>query len=454
MSEMPASDRRRFHKAAGFASLLGLSGGLHSISQAASKPVNDTEFRAAWVASVANIDWPSRKGLTAEQLKAETDHLIAVAQEVGLNALLLQVRPAADAIYPSPIEPWTEFLSGQQGVAPSAVAGSTFDPLQYWVDRCREARIQLHAWFNPYRAGHPTETSPRASTHLSRLQPELVKSYGRFTWMNPSDSGAAEHTLAVISDVITRYDIDGVHIDDYFYPYPETPAGSQSPLDFPDEANYRAYLEQAQSAWQATMQPPMSLADWRRSHVNRLVEQIYLLVKTKRPKLQFGISPFGIGKPSLRPPTVSGFSQFDSLYADVELWMEKGWMDYLAPQLYWPIASQQQAFSTLLNYWLEQNPARIPVYSGLYTSRIPLKSARRSMQPGTSGDIVSAGPIAPDPAKGEYPASEVTHQIAIARQRNLSIGMRAGHIHFSMRAIMENRDSIADRLKELYRHGQ
>jgi uncharacterized lipoprotein YddW (UPF0748 family) len=366
----------------------------------AAKPAR--EWRAAWVASVANIDWPSKPGLPAAQQQAEIRALCDTARRVGLDALILQVRTSADALYESALEPWSEYLTGTQGRDPG------YDPLSVWVDEAHARGLALHAWFNPYRARHSTAKSAAAGNHLSRSHPTWVKRYGDQLWIDPGEPAAADHTLAVVRDVLTRYAVDGVHIDDYFYPYP-TQDTNKLDVDFPDEPSWQAYLATGGS---------LARADWRRYNVNRLVQRLYALVKDVRPAAQLGISPFGLPRPDARPPGITGFSQFDKLYADVELWLREGWMDYLAPQLYWPRAQAGQAFEPLLQAWLALNPRGLPIHPGLFTSRID--ATPQSWQP-----------------------DEILGQIDSIRR--LSPG--SGHVHFSMAALAQNRRGIADALR-------
>jgi uncharacterized lipoprotein YddW (UPF0748 family) len=399
-------------------------------------PPAPREFRAAWVATVANIDWPSKSGLTSAEQQAEIIAIVNRAAELNLNALLLQVRTSADALYPSTLEPWSEFLTGEQGRAPSPA----YDPLKFWIDEAHKRGIELHAWFNPYRARHDKAKSPNARNHIAVTQPNIVKSYGGYLWLDPGESSAADHTLNVIMDVVKRYDVDGVHIDDYFYPYPvvatpelrqsgvngrattngmpnaQTPATvvavPEREVEFPDEPSWQRYV---------TSGGKLSRADWRRQNVNQLVEKIYTAIKREKPWVRFGVSPFGLGRPGKRPPGISGFSQYDKLYADVELWLQRGWLDYLAPQLYWPIDQTAQAFPVLLEYWHRENTKKRHVFAGLYTSRID--DSLRSWMP-----------------------SEIINQIALTRRRAEPLG----HVHFSVAALMQNRRGVADELKKMY----
>ena len=360
------------------------------------------EWRAAWIATVANIDWPSKPGLSAEAQQAEIKALCDTAVRIGLNALILQVRTAADALYESRLEPWREYLTGTQGQHPG------YDPLAVWLAEARLRGLELHAWINPYRARHSSAKSELAETHIGRSR-DWVKRYGDQLWMDPGDPAAAEQTLAVARDILSRYAVDGIHIDDYFYPYPVNDPVTKQEVDFPDDSSWQRYTAQGGA---------LSRHDWRRYSVNTLVQRLYALAHEVRPGTRVGISPFGIPKPAVRPAGISGFSQYDKLYADVELWLREGWMDYLAPQLYWPRAQTAQAFEPLLQAWRAANPLGRPIHPGLFTSRI--NDTPQSWQP-----------------------DEVLAQIDSIRR--LSPG--SGHIHFSMAALSQNRKGIADALR-------
>ncbi|MFL6659433.1 MAG: glycoside hydrolase family 10 protein [Massilia sp.] len=379
-------------------------------------PAAPREFRAAWVSTVANIDWPTKAGLSAAQQQAEAITILDRAKAMNLNAIVLQVRPSADAIYASEIEPWSEYLSGQQGRAPQP----WYDPLKFWITQAHARGLELHAWFNPYRARHATAKSPVAWNHISKTNPGVVKTYGRFLWMDPGEEAAAKQTLAVILDVVKRYDIDGVHIDDYFYPYPieaggapegvlDGAASGKPDLDFPDQVAWQKYLLDGGK---------LAKADWRRQNVNQLIEALYKGIHAEKSWVRFGISPFGLGRPDRRPPGIVGFSQYDKLYADAETWLENGWLDYLSPQLYWPINQAPQAYGVLLDYWIGQNRMGRHIWPGLFTSRIgaPTKS---------------------------YAPEEIVQQIGLTRTRPKA----GGHVHFSIAALMDNRQGISDQLK-------
>ena len=369
-------------------------------------PPAPREFRGVWVATVANIDWPSQPGLSAEQQRAEAVAILDRARALHLNAVILQVRPAADALYVSALEPWSEYLSGQQGRDPG------YDPLKFWIEEAQRRGLALHTWFNPYRARHHEAKSPFAPTHLAQTHPASVKQYGALWWMDPGDDFARQRTLDVVADVVRRYDIDGVHIDDYFYPYPIPRPGQakdgKEMLDFPDELSWKKYL---------TGGGRLERASWRRQNVDRLVEQLYRTIHQIKPQVLFGVSPFGLGRPDRRPPGIEGFSQYDKLYADVELWLERGWLDYLAPQLYWPHGQKAQAFEVLLDYWARQNTAKRHLWPGLFTSAI-------------------------NDTPKSWAADEILKQVETIRSRPAA----AGQIQFSMVALMQDRKGVATKL--------
>ena len=371
-------------------------------------PPPPRECRAAWVATVSNIDWPSAPGLSAAAQRAEALAILDRARAIGLNLLVLQVRPAADAIYPSALEPWTEYLSGVQGKAPGLPGDAAWDPLAFWIAEAHRRGLELHAWLNPYRARQSAARSPLAPSHIAVRRPDLVKRYGDMLWMDPGEPEAAAHTLAVVADLLRRYDIDGLHIDDYFYPYPvPQPFGTAgAELPFPDDEAYARYRLDSGA---------LARDDWRRANVDSLVAAIHRTVRSVKPWVRFGISPFGVGRPALRPAGVTGFSQYDKLYADAEHWLAQGWLDYWAPQLYWQINREGLQFPVLLDYWAAQNPQQRHLWPGLFTSQVPRN----------------------------WPGREILEQIDILRSRSAA----GGHIHFSMVALMQDRDGLATLLQ-------
>ena len=356
-----------------------------------------------WVATVANIDWPSRTGLPVAQQRTEIIAILDRARALRLNAVILQVRPAADALYPSALEPWSEYLTGTQGRSPAP----GYDPLAVWIAEAHRRGLELHAWFNPYRARHHEAKSPLADQHLANTHPAAVKRYGESLWMDPGEPLAIERTLAVVRDVVRRYDIDGVHLDDYFYPYPiKAPDGSET--DFPDEPSWTHYRAKGGR---------LARADWRRQNVDRLVAKLYRTVHAEKSWVKVGISPFGLGRPERRPPGIAGFSQYDRLYANVELWFARGWLDYLAPQLYWPSGRPAQDFAVLLEYWAGQNRKKRHLWPGLFASAI--NDTPQSWSP-----------------------DEILRQIALVHAQPKA----GGQVLFSMVALMQDRHGLATQL--------
>ena len=349
------------------------------------------EFRAAWIATVANIDWPSTPGLSTAEQQAELVTLLDEAVEIGLNAVVLQVRPYADALYFSPYEPWSEVLTGQQGLAPEP----WYDPLHFAVDAAHERGLELHAWFNPYRASHPTQRGPRDDTHVSQSRPDLVRTYGDYRWIDPGEPEATDLTLRTILDVVRRYDIDGVHLDDYFYPYPIEKRGRR--VSFPDAESYRRAVAAGET---------LSRDDWRRQNVDQFVERLYREVKAEKSWVKVGISPFGIWRPG-HPASVTGFDQYAEIYADARKWLHEGWLDYAAPQLYWSIESRGQGFAALLDWWGEQNVHGRHLWPGLYDSRTL-------------------------PEVGGYDADQIVRQVRLVRDDPEATGT----IHFSIKALL------------------
>lgn len=384
---------------AGFAAWAAPSG----YNPAALVPPEPTrEFRAMWIATVNNIDWPSKPGLTVRQQQAELLALLDRAVQLRLNAVIFQVRPACDALYASRYEPWSEYLTGRMGQAPSPF----YDPLAFAVKAAHERGLELHAWFNPFRARHSTGRSPVAAEHISRTQPQLVRAYGRQLWLDPGDRAAHDHTLRVIRDVVRCYDIDGVHLDDYFYPYPERDA-DKNMVDFPDDATWCKYVAGGGK---------LSRADWRRDNIDRFVQRLYQAVKAERRQVKVGISPFGVWRPGFPPQAKRAFDAYANLYADSRKWLEQGWVDYLAPQLYWPMEAPDTSFRVLLRWWAEQNAKGRHLWPGL-----------------------SLYCVAPD-----RQAAETVRQIRYVRQTVSS----SGQILWSARALMQDRGGLVSALAQ------
>ena len=307
------------------------------------------EFRGAWIASVANIDWPSKPGLSSEEQKQEFITLLDNLKGLGINAVIVQVRPVCDALYSSKIEPWSRYLTGTQGEPPVPL----YDPLTFMVEETHKRNMEFHAWFNPYRALMDSKKNPNPASHITKKHPEWVISYGGKSYLDPGIKEVRDYVTNIVTDVVKRYDIDGVHLDDYFYPYRE--AGKE----FGDAKTF------------AKFGGGMNKDDWRRENVNLLIQQLNTSIKKVKPHMKLGISPFGIWRNKTKDPkgseTKGGQTNFDDLYADVLLWMEKGWIDYLMPQLYWEHNHKAAAFEVLMPWWYEHCFQRHVYYGlGLY----------------------------------------------------------------------------------------
>jgi uncharacterized lipoprotein YddW (UPF0748 family) len=289
------------------------------------------ELRAEWIASVTNIDWPSRTGLTADEQKAELIRWYDEAVALGLNAVVVQVRPTADAFWPSPLEPWSQWLTGTQGKDPG------YDPLKFAVEEAHKRNLEFHGWFNPYRISMNTDVNALAPTHPARVHPDWVVSYGGKLYYNPGIPEVQKFTIDAIMDAVRKYDIDAVHFDDYFYPYPV--AGQT----FDDAATFAEYGH------------GLSLADWRRSNIDALMSGLSSAIRSAKPWVQFGVSPFAVWRnASTDPagsPTQAGVQTYDDLYADTVKWVREGWLDYITPQVYWNIGFEVADYAKLVPWW-------------------------------------------------------------------------------------------------------
>nr|WP_288447221.1 family 10 glycosylhydrolase [uncultured Chryseobacterium sp.] len=351
------------------------------------------EFRGAWIASVANINWPSRNDLTVEQQKAEAISMLDMLKDNNFNAAIFQIRPSADALYTSNIEPWSYFLTGETGTAPYP----NYDPLQFWIEEAHKRGLELHVWLNPYRAHHTNGGAVNKLSMANKLSDIVVRLKNGMYWFDPANPKTQGHVSNVVKDIVKRYDIDAVHFDDYFYPYATYNKGA----DFPDNASWNAYVSSGGT---------LSRADWRRDNVNKFVERIYKEIHAEKNNVRFGISPFGIWKPGY-PAGIVGSSQYDELYADAKLWLNKGWVDYFSPQLYWPIDSKGQSFEALLSWWQSENTMNRHLWPGLNTVEIKVS---------------------------DRPA-EIKNQIAISRN---ILKNDAGEIHWSIAGLTKNANML------------
>jgi uncharacterized lipoprotein YddW (UPF0748 family) len=363
-------------------------------------PAMPREARGVWVATVGNMDWPSKRGLPADSQKAELIRILDRVQALRMNLVILQVRVAGDALYASSLEPWSEYLSGEMGKAPEPF----YDPLAFAVAVAHARGLELHAWFNPFRARHTSARGEAAATHLIKARPDLVRTYGTHKWFDPGEPEVQDHSLRVILDVVKRYDIDGVHIDDYFYPYREYEKGGKL-IDFPDEKSWNRYVDRGGM---------LSRADWRRSNVDHFVQRLNHAVHTEKPWLKFGVSPFGIWRPGY-PASVVGLDSFVEIYADSRKWLNNGWLDYFVPQLYWMTDAPQQRYTDLLEWWVAENNHKRHIWAGNAAFRV--RADRQN-----------------------WPAGEITRQIALTRENEGA----TGNIQFNMKALLRNQGGVAD----------
>ncbi|HPT12908.1 MAG TPA: family 10 glycosylhydrolase [Bacteroidales bacterium] len=319
------------------------------------------EMRGVWVATVANIDWPSKPGLTVAEQQQEFDNLIRVFKEYKLNTIVFQIRPCADAFYASALEPWSRWLNGEQGKAPDPF----YDPLDYAIKKCRTEGMDIHVWLNPYRALADTSQTV-TSDHLLKRHPEWFLTYGKTVYFNPGLQETRDFVARVASDIVRRYDIDAVHMDDYFYPY------RIANVEFPDDSTFRANP----NGFSADRKD-----DWRRNNVDLIIKQIHDSIKVIKPWVEFGISPFGVwrnaDKDSTGSATRAGQTNYDDLYADILKWQKEGWIDYVTPQLYWERGMKVANYTVLADWW-SKNSYGCQVYIGQAPYRLSHKSKNKS----------------------------------------------------------------------------
>lgn len=304
------------------------------------------EMRAVWVATIGNIDWPDNPTTDTTLLKDSYVRLLEKHRQMGINTMIVQIRPAADAFFPSPYEPWSQWLTGKQGRAPMA----SFDILKFMITETHKRNMEFHAWLNPYRAIPNTTSCSIDNKHITKTCPEWFVKYGTIKLFDPGNKEAQEYVVNVVKDIVTRYDVDAIHFDDYFYPYP---------IDgkpFPDQITYKKYGN------------GMDLSSWRRSNVDSIILKLHAAIKKINPNCEFGISPFGVWRNIDRDPrgsrTKAGPTNYDYLYADILLWLKNGWIDYVAPQLYWEFGHKAADFETLVDWWSSNTFGR-KLYIGL-----------------------------------------------------------------------------------------
>lgn len=385
-----------------------LLGGLCSIlpqavAEVPAPPPPARELRGSWIATVHNINWPSEPGLPVARQQEQLRRLIHSAHDHGLNCLIFQVRPAGDALYESALEPWSPYLSGLMSLPPSP----KWDPLAFAIEECHKLGLELHAWFNPYRALAGDKHAPSAN-HIRRQHPEWTLHYGRDWWMNPGIPQVRQRAVEVMMDVTRRYEVDGIHMDDYFYPYPAM-GKDKKEIPFPDLGTYSRYVAEGGK---------LEHRAWRRQNVDETVRMAYEGVKSIKRTIKFGISPFGLWRPNHPEGTGGGLDPYEQLGADSRKWLQLGWVDYLTPQLYWTIDRPKLGFATYYDWWLSQNTLGRHIWPGMNTSKV--------------GDDRRAG--------------EILAQISVVRERALQ--MTPGHFHWNFGALDKDLGKVGSLTKD------
>lgn len=364
------------------------------------------ELRGVWIATVANIDWPSRAGLSIDQQKKELLAILDNHQRAGINTVYLQIRPSADAFYGKSEEPWSRFLTGAQGKAPEPY----YDPLEFAIEEAHQRGMELHPWFNPYRATFDLIQTNVSADHITRRKPDWFFTYGGKKWFNPGIPEVRDYIIQVILNVVRHYDIDGVHFDDYFYPYPD----GNKPI--PDAATFAKYGKQF-----------TDVADWRRNNVNLLVKHLSDSIRAIKRHVRFGISPFGIWDNARHHPLGSesnGFSGYRQLYADALKWTQEGWVDYIIPQLYFPFHYRAAPYEKLVDWWSRHTHGR-----HLYIGHASYRAANTS--------------------DGWQDRSQLPNQVRYLRNTPNS----HGSVFYSSKSIVGNLAGIRDSLQyDLYRY--
>ncbi|MGO4820559.1 MULTISPECIES: glycoside hydrolase family 10 protein [unclassified Flavobacterium] len=360
------------------------------------------EFRAVWIATVVNIDWPKAGADPVENQKADFIEILDTYKKLNYNAVIVQIRSVGDAFYPSKLAPWSKYLTGKEGKAPSPY----FDPLEWMINETHKRGFEFHAWLNPYRATMDLNTAVLSPNHDFYKHPEWMIKYGGKYYYDPALPEVQTHLIAVVDEVVKNYDIDAIHFDDYFYPY------KIKGEEFNDSASFKKYGN------------GMTIEDWRRLNVNNFVKYVSFAIKNEKPWVQFGISPFGVWRNKSVDPkgsdTQSGQTNYDDLFADPMAWMEYSWVDYILPQLYWSMDHRTASYTKLLKWWAE-NSKNTAVYIGNGSYKINTDSDRRWFNP-----------------------TEIPNQIDVTRSYK-NIG---GNAFFSAKSFVRNNKAVTQLLMD------
>ena len=378
-------------------------------------------FRGAWIATVANIDWPSTEAVgNTQKQQEEMIFLLDSLESIGINAIIFQVRPTADALYQSEYEPVSHWLTGQQGswdnANADANANTPWDPLQWTIEKAHERHMEVHVWLNPYRVNLArTDTSILAPDHIMRRQPDWFWCYAKQWYFNPGLDVTREWICTIVQDIISRYDIQAIHMDDYFYPYP---VGGKPLPDTPTFEKYPRGFD--------------NIEDWRRDNVNKAIEEISATIHECRPDVQFGISPFGVWRnasvDSTGSATTAGITNYDDLYADIRLWIQREWIDYVLPQLYWEIGKKAADYEVLAHWWAnEVRGTKCKLYIGMAPYRLENASPKAKANAWNTGN-------------------EIGRQMHL----NRTIPEITGECFYSTRPLLRNPRHVCDTIKAIY----
>lgn len=381
---------------------------LWSVVQLCAAPLK-REMRGAWIATVANIDWPEKDVFDATEQQRQLVAILDTLMKNKINAVVFQVRPTADALYQSSLEPWSHWVTGTQGTPPNPY----YDPLAFVIEEAHARCIDVHVWLNPYRVTNKMDTSILSSNHIFRHRPELFLQYGDKWYFDPGLDETRAFLNQVVADVVKRYDIDAIHFDDYFYPY------KIKGKDFPDNNTFKKH--------------PRGFTDkeaWRRNNVDMVIAELQQTIKSIKPWVEFGISPFGVWRNKSNDPrgsdTQAGAQNYDDLYADILKWLEEGTIDYVAPQLYWEIGKKVADYEVLAKWWSDNSYGR-NLYIGLYASQL-------------------TNPHAPM-------AWRKPNELARQMRLNTQYPQIDGCMLYSTQAIMKNPQGLCDSLQQVfYKH--
>ena len=376
---------------------------------------HEVPFRGAWIATVANIDWPSVEAVgNTERQQAEMIWELDSLAAIGINAIVFQVRPTSDALYLSELEPVSHWLTGRQG---EWGGQERWDPLAWTIQQAHARNMEVHVWLNPYRVNlAKTDTSSLAPSHIFRKHPDWFWHYAGQWYFDPGLDATREWICSVVQDIVMRYDIQAIHMDDYFYPYP---SGGQ-PL--PDTPTFKKHPRGFDN-----------IEDWRRNNVNMVIREIHRTILECNPDVEFGISPFGVWRnaavDSTGSATTAGITNYDNLYADIRLWIQKGWIDYVLPQLYWEIGKKAADYRILAHWWAnEVRGTDCKLYIGLAPYRLENASPKSAWGQG----------------------NEIGRQLRL----NRTIPEISGECFYSTRPLLRNPRGVCDTIKAFYMDNQ